>query len=72
MDRAFKFLKNASPSWTGVAAGLDVAEGIGVSCADKIEIVEIERRKVYQRTIRLVMGTYHRVVRLQGKRVSRF
>jgi hypothetical protein len=48
----------------GEAEGLDVAGGDGVSCADKIEIAEIETNKAQQQTIRVVMTAYHRVVRL--------
>jgi hypothetical protein len=54
----------------GEAEGLDVADGDGVSCADKIEIAEIETNKAQQPTIRVVMATYHRVVPLQGKRIG--
>ena len=42
IERAFRFLKSASLSGTGEGEALDVAEGEGVSCADKIEIVKIE------------------------------
>jgi hypothetical protein len=64
IERAFKFLKRASVSCGGVDEGVDVAEGEGVSCADKIETAKIETTKVQQRTIRFVMTAYHRVVRL--------
>ena len=64
IDRAFRFLKSASPSGSGEGEGLDVADGDGASCADEIEIAKIETSKVQQWTIRVVMTAYHRVVRL--------
>ena len=64
IERAFRFLKSASLSDIGEGEGVDVADGDGVSCADKIEIAEIETNKAQQRTIRVVMTAYHRVVRL--------
>ena len=42
IERAFRFLKSASLSDIGEGEGLAVADGDGVSCADKIEIAEIE------------------------------
>jgi hypothetical protein len=63
IERAFRFLKSASLSNIGDAEGVAVA-GDGVSCADKIEIALIETSKAQQRIIRVVMTTYHRVVRL--------
>ena len=65
IDRAFRFLKSASLRGTGDAEGL--AEGDEASCADEIAIAKIETSNVQQRTIRIVMGLYHRVVPLQGK-----
>src|SRR6516225_6955372 len=55
IERAFRFLKSASPSSIGEGEGLGVAEGDGVSCADEIEIAKLETRKVKQWTIRLIM-----------------
>jgi hypothetical protein len=66
IERAFKFLKSASVS--DISGGEEIADG--VSCADKIEIAEIETNNTQQRTIRVVMTAYHRVVRLQGKRIG--
>jgi hypothetical protein len=48
-----------------------VAEGDGASCADKIEIAELETSKVQQRANRFMIG-YHRVEPLQGKHVGCF
>lgn len=70
MERAFRFLKRDSPSETAVGEGLAVAEGDGLSCAANIEIAKIEANKMQNRTIRVVMRVYHRVVRLFGKRVA--
>ncbi|PYI78721.1 MAG: hypothetical protein DMF05_11600, partial [Verrucomicrobia bacterium] len=64
IERAFRFLKSASPTSIGEGEGLDVAEGDGASCADEIVIAKIETSKVQQRQIRVVMTAYHRVVRL--------
>jgi hypothetical protein len=61
IERAFRFLKSASLSGTGGGETLDVADGDGASCADKIEIAKLETSKVQQRTIRLMMIAYHRV-----------
>jgi hypothetical protein len=61
IERAFKFLKSASPSRIGEEEGLDVAAGDGASCADEIEIAKLETRKVQKWTIRLFMRAYHRV-----------
>ena len=75
IERAFRFLKRASPSGIAVGEGLAAGEGVavtegdGLSCADKIEITKIETSKVQNRTIRVVMWAYHRVVWLFGKRV---
>jgi len=55
IERAFRFLKSASLSGTGEGEALGVAEGDGVSCADKIEIAKLETTKVQQKTIRVVM-----------------
>jgi hypothetical protein len=70
IERAFKFLKSASPTRIGEEEGLDVAKGDGASCADKIEIAKIETSKMQQRTIRVVMSAYHRVEPFQGKHVG--
>ena len=70
IERAFRFLNRTSDSWGGVAEGVGVTDGEGVSCADKIEIAKVENSKVQQRTIRVIMKAYHRVVRLRGKRVA--
>jgi hypothetical protein len=42
IERAFRFLKNASLSDIGDGEEVAVADGDRVSCADKIEIAEIE------------------------------
>src|ERR1043166_2325967 len=55
IERAFRFLKSASLRSIGEADGLDVAEGDGASCANKIEIAKIQTSKVQQRTIRVIM-----------------
>src|SRR6476620_12691044 len=70
IERAFRFFKSASLRSIGEGEGLDVADGDGASCADKIEIAKIETNNAQQRTIRVVMTAYHRVVRLQGKRIG--
>jgi hypothetical protein len=54
IDRAFRFLKSASLSDIGEGEGVAVADG-GVSCADKIEVAEIETNKAQQRIIRVLM-----------------
>jgi len=64
IERAFRFLKSASPSSVGEGEGFDVGKGDEASCADEIEIAKIETSKVQQRTIRVVMRAYHRVVPL--------
>jgi len=55
IDRAFRFLKSASLRSIGEGEELDVADGDGVSCANEIEIAEIETNKAQQRIIRVVM-----------------
>ena len=53
IDRAFRFLKSASLSGTGDAEGL--AEGDGASCADEIEIAQLENNSAQKYTSRIVI-----------------
>ena len=72
IERAFRFLKSASLSGSGDEEGLDVKEGDGVSCANEVEIARTETSNVQQRTMRVVITAYHRVIQLYSKRIAWF
>ena len=55
IERAFRFLKSASLSAGGDGEGLSVAEGDGASCADKIEMAQVENQNAQKHTTRVVM-----------------
>src|SRR4029077_1826529 len=55
IERAFKFLKNASMSGSGDGEGIDVAEGDEVFCADKLEIPQLENQNAQKNASRVVM-----------------
>jgi hypothetical protein len=55
IERAFRFLNNASVSGSGDGEGVGIAEADGVSCAEEIEIGKIERSKAQRRRIRVVI-----------------
>ena len=55
IERAFKFLKNASMSGSGDGEGIGVAEGDGVFCADKLEIPQLENQNAQKNASRVVM-----------------
>ena len=64
IERALRFLNSASVSCGAAKEGLGIGEGDEASSADKVETAKIETINLQQRTIRVVMTGYHRVVRL--------
>jgi hypothetical protein len=55
IGRAFKFLKRTSASGSGAGEGMGVAEGDDVSCADKVEIAQLENQIAQKNANRVVM-----------------
>jgi hypothetical protein len=55
IERAFKFLKNASMSGSGDGEGIGVAEGDEVFCADTLEIPQLENQNAQKNASRVVM-----------------
>ena len=55
VERAFKFLKSTSVSGSGAGEGVAVAEGDDVSCADKVEIAQLENQIAQKNASRVVM-----------------
>jgi hypothetical protein len=55
IERAFKFLKSTSVSGSGAGEGVGVAEGDDISCADKVEIAQLENQIAQKNANRVVM-----------------
>ena len=70
IERAFKFLKSTSVSGSGAGEGVAVAEGDDVSCADKVEMAQLENQIAQKNASRVVMRGYLRVASPQGKRFA--